>query len=337
MSLIKSLKGIARDLLQPTGEGGLIEAVKHRSSELVILAKVGLSSARWPQRPDSINFEITSICDAKCIHCPRQGMDRTMKPMDFTLFKKMVDQAAEMGVPELYPNGYGELLTMRNLDDYLEYISDREHRFRVCINTNGFRMTEEKIELFIKHKVHLLNICMDGATAETAEAIRVQLKLDEIEKNIHRLMAIRKERGLDYPKVRAGIIVIPQNRHEVTQFCAKWKGVVDYVGIAGASSRLGSLSTEMTEFGPKETASACVLPFRDLTLLSDGKAVLCCQDWNEEHVVGDLNTQSLREIWHGPELIRVRELHLKARGGDVAICAKCNYWAPPMPGTRLWS
>jgi hypothetical protein len=176
---------------------------------------------------------------------------------------------------------------------------------------------------------------VDGATAATAEQVRVQLELEQIERNIHRVMALRRERGLDYPRIRVGMIVIPQNRHEVDAFLAKWRGVVDYVGLGGVSNRAGSVRPEMlgAEHAP---AKACVLPFRDLNIWSDGKAVLCCDDWNEEYVVGDLNTQTLAEIWRGEPLTRARRAHMEARGSDVAVCAKCNLWRDPGPA-RLWA
>ncbi|HEY8280338.1 MAG TPA: radical SAM/SPASM domain-containing protein [Bdellovibrionota bacterium] len=301
--------------------------------------KDGITSRHWPDRPHSINLEITSICDSKCIHCPRHEMDRPMKAMDFELFKKLVDQAAALGVPEICPNGFGEVMTIKNLDPYFDYLSSREHKFRIVINTNGFRMSEEKIELLIKSKVYLLNICLDGATAATAEAVRVNLKLDQIESNIARLMQIRKERNLDYPRVRVGMVVIPQNRHEVEAFIEKWKGKVDFLGIDGYSNRAGSLTEKFG--GPEPAAEAppatCVLPFKELNIWSDGKAVICCNDWNQELVIGDLTKQSLQEIWHGEGARRVRELHREKRGNDLEICKKCNYWKTPSFGARLWT
>jgi len=268
-------------------------------------------------------------------------MDRPMRAMDLELFKRMIDDAAILGVPELYPNGYGEILTLKNLEDYLTHISSKKHRFKVMINTNGYRLTDEKIASFIDHKIHMLNVTIDGATAETAQAVRVGLKTDVIEDNIRRLLAARKARGASYPLVRVGMVLIPQNAHEATPFVEKWTGKVDFVGFGGFSNRAGSLGgfgdASKWDQNHGARASCCVLPFRELDIWSDGKAVLCCEDWNEEHVVGDLRQQTLREIWHGPELARARRLHARGRGDGIPICAKCNLWRPVQPGMKLWS
>jgi hypothetical protein len=313
-----------------------LQSLRHYTARGFQAAKDTLESRQWPARPQSLNFEITSICDSKCIHCPRHEMDRTMRPMPFELFKKMIDEAAELEIPDLCPNGYGEIMTMRNLEPYLEYISSKSHKFRITINTNAYRMTEEKIELLIKHKVALLNICIDGATAPTAEGIRVGLELAQIEANIHRLMAIRKERKLGFPKIRVGYVKIPQNMHEIPMFIDKWKGKVDYIGLDGYSNRAGSLTGKFEDEKVEERTGVCVLPFKELNIWADGKAVLCCNDWNEEHLVGDLNQESIASIWRGKAMTTARELHKSGKGGELKICAGCNYWKDPSLGSRLW-
>jgi MoaA/NifB/PqqE/SkfB family radical SAM enzyme len=64
--------------------------LKHGSETI----KEGIEAQFWPSRPQSLNIEVTAICDSKCIHCPREAMDRPMRPMSEELFRKIVDQAA---------------------------------------------------------------------------------------------------------------------------------------------------------------------------------------------------------------------------------------------------
>jgi MoaA/NifB/PqqE/SkfB family radical SAM enzyme len=318
------------------------------------VARNVLQSRYWPDRPQQLNFEITAACDARCIHCPRLDMDRPAMPMKWELFCKMIDEAAALGVPYICPNGYGEICTipMRTLVPHFDYMTDRCPSAKIIINTNGHRMFEDRAELFIKHKVHLVNVTIDGATAATAEAIRVGLKFDQIEANIKKLLALRDAAGAKRPKVRVGMVAMPQTIPEVEPFFARWEGIADYVGIGGFSSRLTSVgpgperpAPELLQLGqpgkpappPQPRASACVLPFKDLNIWADGKAVLCCDDWNEEHVVGDLNSESLKDIWHSPRMEEVRRKHIAKAGHEVALCAKCDNWQQPGWGARLWA
>ena len=272
---------------------------------MVASGKVGVQDAvrsrlSWPKRPERLNVEITAACDGRCIHCPRHEMDRAARPMEFDLFKKVVDEAAALRVPEFVPNGYGEILTMPKMADYLAYVRSKQHPFQIMINTNGYNMTDAKIELLFEHRVSLLNITIDGATAATAQRVRVGLKTERIERNIDQILRLRRARGLPYPRIRAGMILIPENQHEAHAFLRRWEGVTDYVGIGGFSRRLGSVDLKASDDAGNGSAPACVLPFSDMDVWADGKAVLCCEDWNEELIVGDLRTQTLGEVWTRP-------------------------------------
>ena len=308
-------------------------------------------SGQYPDRPESLNFEITGACDARCIHCPRLDMDRPMKQMQPELFRRLIDQAADLGVPYLCPNGYGEICTMPlpALEEYLAYMAGEvrrfkdNHRFKVVLNTNGNRMTDERARLFIKYRVHVVNVTIDGATAATAESIRRNLHFDQIEANIKHLLDLRAEAGVPRPMLRVGMVAMPQTMPEIPAFFERWTGVADAVGIGAFSTRLAAVSDTWRKGsggaeppGPGHV-NACVLPFRDLNIWSDGVAVICCEDWNESMPAGDLKTQSLSEIWHGPVLTRAREQHRAGKGHSIDICAKCSVWHRPSRAVRLWA
>jgi len=257
--------------------------------------------------------------------------------MDLGLFRRIVDEAAELRVPDICPNGVGEALTLRNLEDYLAHIRGHAHRFAIRLNTNGNRMDEEKRRLFLDYEVDLINVTIDGATAATFESIRERLNFAQIEENVHALLAERQKRGAKVPKVRVGIIVIPQNVHEVPLVLEKWRGVADYVGAGGFTNRGGSLDESFAAHTHVTGVRSCVLPFRELNIWADGKAVLCCDDWNEEHTVGDLNVSSVKDVWHGAELKHARHMHAAGKGGSLSLCSRCNYWREPGALTRLWA
>jgi hypothetical protein len=315
-----------------------------RLTDITAFASEFVHARQWPNRPEQLAFEITAACDAACIHCPREDMDRPMKAMAMPLFRKLIDQAAEMKVPYLCPNGYGEICTipLPVIAEYFDYIAKAKHPFKVVVNTNGYRMNEERAALFLKY-AHVVNVTIDGATAATAESIRKKLKFDVVEENIKRLLAMRHKAGASRPKVRVGMVSMPQTQPEIPEFMQRWKGVADLVGIGAFSTRLNAVTDTWKE-GAGDTASlnrseagACVLPFRDLNIWADGVAVTCCEDWNEQSPVGDLKTMSLSDIWHGPGLSRVRAAHAAGHGADIALCASCNWWRKPTRGARLWS
>ena len=291
-------------------------------------------SLKWPKRPASLVIEITSVCDARCIHCPRDKMDRKMKPMDFDLFKKIIDDAEKLKIPEISPNGFGELLTIKNLEDYLAYIRSKKFRFRIGINTNANRLTKEKRDLLFKYEVDAINVCIDGATPETISKIRINLNPEQIEQNIKDLIKERNERKQSIPIVRLGFVSIPQNAHEKDLFLSKWKDISDFVGIDGYSNRMNSLDLHENRY--IEDNYVCVYPFNTLNVWSDGVCVICCNDWNEEYVIGNLNSETISDVWHGLPQQQIREAHFFKKGKTIKACQMCNYWLKCNEGEKLW-
>jgi 2-deoxy-scyllo-inosamine dehydrogenase (SAM-dependent) len=68
-------------------------------------------------------------------------------------------------------------------------------------------------------------------------------------------------------------------------------------------------------------ATSCTTP-QYVTVTVDGKALLCCCDYNREYPVGDITKQSLNEIWYSPDFARLRK---ELRGGTFTtpMCRKC--------------
>jgi MoaA/NifB/PqqE/SkfB family radical SAM enzyme len=151
------------------------------------------------------------------------------------LFRKIVDEAVSLGVRELVLNGYGEISTLRNSRDYLAYIRERSRSIRIVVNTNGMRMHEDIASAYVEFGVDLINIAIDGATAETFESIRKDLKLDTVEANVRQLIAIRDAARANRPFIMVNMIYMPQNSHETDLFLEKWTGVADHAGTSGWS------------------------------------------------------------------------------------------------------
>jgi len=296
-----------------------------------LLAKLPLVRAFWRRRqlpvhlrrPRHVAIEITAACNARCTMCPRHLMDRPMRPMNFDLFRKIVDECAAAGVVEIALNGYGEIFTLRRdaYREYIDYVRRTAPSVHLIVNTNGFEMDEAAARYLVEAGVHTVNTDIDAATAETFESIRRHLKLEQVEANLRRLVAIREGMGRARPTIRVGLIAMDQNRSEIPQFIEKWRGRVDYVGVDGLMNRMPGSSWK-----PGDHGRPCFDLWSKLMVWASGEAVLCCEDWNATHVVGDARTHTIQEIWMGAGLRKARELHLAGAAEGIPMCAGCVYW-----------
>lgn len=282
---------------------------------------------KYRARPEEIDIEVTSSCDADCIMCPRRSMRRAQGPMALPLFQAIVDEAVSLGVRDLVLNGYGEIATLRNYREYLGYIRRRSSTIRILVNTNGMRLTEDLSAAFIDHGVDIVNIAIDGATAATYESIRRHLKLDVVEANVKRFVAMRNASGRKRPYIMVNMIHMPENAHEADAFIAKWTGIPDYTGLAGVVSRGGSIDVPRGQADWRSTP--CFLLWRQMPILSDGTVAMCCDDWDGTSGLGNVAAGGIKAIWSSPAHERFRRIHLEGRAEELDLCRGCQSPRPP--------
>jgi radical SAM protein with 4Fe4S-binding SPASM domain len=72
----------------------------------------------------------------------------------------------------------------------------------------------------------------------------------------------------------------------------------------------------------------CERPFQQMYINYRGEAVLCCNDWRFEVVMGDTAESSLWDIWTNARYDTYRQ-HLQRKNRAMPLCATCDYRAEP--------
>jgi radical SAM protein with 4Fe4S-binding SPASM domain len=286
---------------------------------------------RVPDFPDHVYVELTNTCNARCRICATSKMQRKREVMSFELFRKIVDECGQRGAGKLLPFLHGESLLAPGVLDYFRYIRRSAPQFHVNLTTNGARLTPDLAEAFLQERLlDSLIFSVDGATKETFERVRVGLSFDEVRENISYLVRRRDELGLTEPRVSAAMVTTDENRHEREAFRRAWRQVdevtfslfFNWAGRVGGGAR-------------PHRINFCERLYRYLTILVDGRVVMCCFDSEAEHVVGDLKVQSIQEVWRSEAFARLRRL-LYARDFEALdLCARCDYiahspWIAPL-------
>ena len=89
-------------------------------------------------------------------------------------------------------------------------------------------------------------------------------------------------------------------------------------------------STVVPEPAAKKTLRGCELmgsrPFEHLHVTATARAVLCCQDYDEKLVIGDLKTQSVAEVLGGDTMARLRRwTYGVEEAPDDFLCRRCEF------------
>jgi len=149
-----------------------------------------LHKARYPL---SASIELTERCNLNCVHCyinqPANCQSAKAREMSTEQVKFVLDQMAEAGTLFLMITG-GEVLLRPDFKDI--YLYAKRLGFIITVFTNGTMVTPEIADLFAKARPHLIEITLDGASAETFEAVtQVKGSFKQCLKGI-RLLAERK-------------------------------------------------------------------------------------------------------------------------------------------------
>jgi hypothetical protein len=299
------------------------EQALHSQAKPVRRLLLATGRDRAPRMPEIVQIEATNICNAKCVFCPRDDMHRRQGIMSLELFKKIVDECAELGITHVRMHNYGEAFVDRKLVEKVRYAKQKGIQ-EVGMISNGSLITEPIARGMIDAGLDAINISVDASGKEVFEATRIGLKYDKVIANIERLLRLRGESGKRRPKLILSF-VRQNNSVDEQAFIEHWKSIADKIHVTDLHNWAGTLNTESDVNFP------CYRPWLTFTVLWDGRVSLCCADFDGKTILGDLNTHTISEIWNAEPYRNARRQHLESGGPD--ICRACDL---PRKDSPLW-
>jgi radical SAM protein with 4Fe4S-binding SPASM domain len=273
--------------------------------------------------PDIVQIESTNLCNAKCVFCPRDEMHRRQGVMDMDLFRKVVDECASLGIGHVRMHNYGEPFLDKQLVEKVRYAKSKGIP-EVGMISNGSLITEELAQGMLDAGLDAINISVDAAGKEVFESTRVHLEYDTVIENIRTLARLRKESGRRRPKLILSF-VRQGNTADEQAFIDEWSQIADKIHITELHNWAGTLNST------SDVRFPCYRMWLTFTVLWDGRVSLCCADFDGRHVLGDLRTSSIAEIWNSPMYRAVRRQQLSDGGPE--ICRTCDL---PKKDSPLW-
>jgi MoaA/NifB/PqqE/SkfB family radical SAM enzyme len=278
---------------------------------------------RSPVLPEIVQIESTNICNAKCVFCPRDEMHRRQGIMSLDLYRKIIDECAELGITHVRVHNYGEPFVDRKLVEKVRYAKEKGIQ-EVGMISNGSLITEEVARGMIDAGLDAINISVDASGKEVFESTRIGLKYDKVIANIERLVRLRADAGRRRPKLILSF-VRQNNTADEQAFIEHWRKIADKIHITDLHNWAGTLNQESDVNYP------CYRPWLTFTVLWDGRVSLCCADFDGHTILGDMNSSSIKEIWNNELFRSVRQQHLESGGPDV--CRACDL---PKKDSPLW-
>ena len=256
----------------------------------------------------SLIIEPTNTCNLRCTFCfVTDGMTRDGGFMDFDLFKKIIDDCTDL--EHLCMHNWGEPLLHKDIFRMIEYAKNKGVNY-VVMNTNGTLLTDKMIDRIINSKLDIIRFSIDGS-AETFKRVR-GVELENIEKNIKKLKIIKEKKR---PELKMGVVftVEEDTEGDAEEYINHWKKIVDHVRL---QPKL--ITSPRTEVCPEPFGK----DYGKLVVLWDGRVIPCCVDYNANLMIGNIQNDTIPNLWKSEKLNILREQHLKGEFPDT--CANCN-------------
>jgi radical SAM protein with 4Fe4S-binding SPASM domain len=214
-------------------------------------------------------------------------------------------------------------------------------------STNAHYLTDENAKRTVESGLDRLIISIDGTTQDVYQQYRVGGNIDKVIEGAKNIVKWKKALNSKTPFVFFQFLVVKPNEHQiedikrlarevgVDEVRFKTAQVYDYetdpnnlIPTIDKFSRYKK-NGDGTYTAKNKMANRCWKMQHANVITWDGLVVPCCFDKDAIHQLGNLKSQSFKEIWHNENYKQFRkELHKSRR--NIDICANCS------EGVSVW-
>ena len=281
------------------------------------------AGARWHMpytaKPKFIQMETVTKCNAKCPFCPQNEIVRDPARMPTETWRKIVADTRGWGIT-YRPFLTNEPFVDNRMPEIVRYLKDNDPTARVEINTNGELMTEKLSVELLEAGVDIMRFSIDGFSRETYEPSRIGIDFTKVMERTRRFLELWDEGGYrDKVFTELRMIEVPENKHEVEAYRDYWGPLCNEV-----------LITAMYQWpwtGQKRedvVLKPCLKILDEMFFYTNGNATICCWDVHERAVIGNVNDQSVGEIWESYAVQCMRATLDDGRRDLLNLCSRCN-------------
>ncbi len=317
---------ITTDKLELLRGQELIEKAKVEGRSILPLKRVSLikRTQRFPKR---VLLELTSKCNSYCTMCPRNFLTREEKHMETSLAKLVIKQLAEVGISGLWLYNIGESLLHPDFFEILKYCREFDSLGTIWLSTNGEILSQEMRKKVLDEPVDILNYSVNAVTEKQFKKIAPTLHFNNVQDNLKQLIKEKVLRQQAKPIIRAQMVQVECMLDEIEQFKEFYGNAVDI--LAFNKQEFFSQNTEQKGEKGKEVLNERIqkcnrLEREDFFIFSDGSVSCCDTDFNCLFNLGNVNRQSIRDIYDGDRYQGIIQKYRQGILHTEELCSKCR-------------
>ena len=306
------------------------------------------------KKPVIYNIETTNACNMRCEMCPRTTMmTRPIETLDIETFKNTIDQIEPFseknwlewenfaekyyGIPKndtsenhfflyvipkvLVLHGYGDPLLDKYMPERLRLLAERKIPTYFSCNPANINI-EKSLEMF-ENGIDYIKYSVESVDDLRHKEVRGEASnFTESYKKIFHLLDLKKKHGyktrIVITMLNLGKALQKEDFHKLRE---AFEGQDVYIYLKSQDQqwyqkrKRGTKSIHWTEF--------CQFPWTSMTIKSNGEAVECVEDFNNEIILGNVRKESLYEIWNGERYRKFRMDHFNLTRG-IKCTEQCD-------------
>ncbi len=295
--------------------------------------------------PYVVFVDPASACNFACNFCPTGHRDlitetgRYQGLMKYDLFVKLVDDLVDFEKPirvlRLYKDG--EPLLNKHLPSMVRYAKRSGRVERVDTTTNGSLLTPGRVGPLLDAGIDRINVSVDGMDEDTyARVTGVRMKVADLAANVRWLYDNSRGRCDVVVKTIGDILTADQRK----EFYDLFGDICDRIFVENFAPCWPQFDIE-THTGvtiergiyqqPVGETDVCPYIFYGMSVNADGLVSSCFLDWGRKLIIGDVRTQTMRDIWNSEQMNALRLMHLEGRRHEHPVCGGCGQLSHCLP------
>jgi len=303
--------------------------------------------------PLSAHIDISSVCNYKCSFCfqadtsgmKKVGLKRGF--MELNMFKKIVDDCKQFPnkIKKIKIGNHGEPTLNPDVIEMVRYARDSDCAEIIEMFTNGSKLNLELNKGLVEAGLQRINISLEGLSDQRYYDV-AGIKQDfhaivDGVKNLYETKILLKSDLQIYVKIADQAHALKKDSTEIfiltedekKYFYETFGSICDEIFIEKvvpqwADTQLTKQNevskTGMYNQSIKEWKDVCPFIFMYMHFNCDGTVSPCTLDWPRKVVIGNVNEQSVSEIWNGNSLKELQVAMLAGKRKCIDFCANCS-------------
>jgi hypothetical protein len=275
-----------------------------------------------------VSLETTTACNQKCYFCPVSIAPRADQVMPEAMFESIIGQLTLFGetLESVFLQSYNEPSIDRRFVQHCRTLFAAKLPVAVLSNASG--LTPAKVDA-LADSGPLRYLCVNLSTLDRQRYARERGEdhLGIVLRNLDYAKNVAVANEMKIVVLGTGNDVHQQDFEAIRQRFAGSRFEVEQHVVM---DRAGWLDVGLKPPAPKTQLRGCdnvgSRPLQHLHITPAGKCVLCCEDYDERYVVGDLTSSTIAEVLEGDAVATLRKwvYGIEEAPADF-ICRNCVF------------